>query len=42
MRIVILLIVLSITACAIQDRAPAGFKAYCEKNPQRAECGGKQ
>ena len=37
----ILVLCLLLTACAT-DRTPAGFKAYCEKYPQRAECGGKQ
>lgn len=32
-------LVLLLAGCATDD-APAGFKAYCDRYPERQECGG--
>lgn len=34
----LILAVLLLASCA--NRAPAGFVDYCERHPERAECGG--
>ena len=39
-QVLAVVLLLAVTACAT-DRAPAGYKAYCEKWPDRQECGGK-
>lgn len=39
-RVILLLALLM--GCATPDNAPAGFKAYCERHPERQECGGKK
>ena len=38
---VILAALLTLAACAT-DRAPAGYKAHCERFPDVPECGGKK
>lgn len=35
----LVLAVLLLASCA-NNRAPAGFVDYCERHPERAECGG--